>query len=537
MEMKDLLNHYIKVVQELCQSPDEEKSSSRICHLIDSYSEKCGQNLQFQYLFLGEKAFWQSDYEKAIKNYLQAKNVPYFQFFCFRATAYLSEKHGERDKAVAYAEKALAMIPNDRATSFILDKLASDTSPAAADPSEAKELSEIFKDHSRSSLFLDEKPFSEVPKDSPVSPYPSQIARIEAKLKEFKDAQTKVVEHYQKLLDDRTVPNECFLTLLNCWDRPMPADSALAGIIRSDRLKNIPTGMYIRWKNKGIAINPGRRFLDHFHQSGYLVQDIDYIIITQCDPESYHDLMPIYLLNERLNELGNSRHIIHYYINGKVHQEISPFLHPHYKDERHMVHPLEIFVDSSDVETLPLDDGIILKYFSTCPSANDMYKRSTLGITLEFDRSCATLKVGYISGCPWSPLISHHLEDCRILCAGIGYTTEDDIHRKKYLSDCLGYNGLLSLLQNLSPEILVCQEFSGHKGDLRLDLIKQLRSMRQGEKPSALFAGDLGFYLDLEHMQIRCNATSRLVSPEEIATVNMQGSHSRLQYLSRDCVI
>ncbi len=524
MGLNDLLSQYLNSVQEIYQSAEK---NPRIFQIIDSYAGKCGQNEDIKHLFCGEKAFWQDDYEKAIQYYLKAKNAPHFQFFCYRASAYLSEKLGEREKGVVYAKKALAMIPCDKATAYILERLSAETN----------ELKDIFKDHSTPSLFLEEEPLTHIPTGKPVPPCPFRKTQIENKLKQFEEAKAKVIEHYQKLLDDREAPKECFLTMLNGWEVPAHPGSALKNVLYSDRLKHAPTGLFLRWNNKGIVINPGRRFLDHFHEASYLVQDVDYVIVTKCNPESYQDLLSIYLLNERLNELCPSRHKIRYYINSKVFQEVSSLLQPQYKEERHMVHPLEIFVDSSDVETLPLDDGIVLKYFSACPEARDSKKRNTLGITLELDKKQAPLKLGYVSGCPWSPLLAPHLEGCQVLLAGVGYTTEDDFKQNKYLSDCLGYHGLLSLLKTLSPEILICLEFSGHKGDLRLELVNQIRHVCHNEKSTASFAGDLGLYLDLQLMQIRCNATKNLFPPQEIFTAQMQDSYSQLQYLSKCCVI
>lgn len=198
-----------------------------------------------------------------------------------------------------------------------------------------------------------------------------------------------------------------------------------------------------------------------------------------------------------------------------------------------MVHSLEIFADSSGCETVPLEEGILLKYFSLAPSAKDPYKRNTLGIALDLSKAQTKVKIGYLSGSSWSPLLAPHLNGCQVLLAGLGYTTAEDYKREKYLPDCLGYHGIMSLMETLSPHLLICLEFLGHKGDLRLDLIHQIKK----QKNTLAFAADLDFFLDLKLMQIRCNATNVLHEPKDIHTVRGQGPFSRLQFLSKECVI
>ena len=46
--------------------------------------------------FNGEYAFYNENYEQALVHYLKARTLPYFEFFCYRASAYISFIRGER---------------------------------------------------------------------------------------------------------------------------------------------------------------------------------------------------------------------------------------------------------------------------------------------------------------------------------------------------------------------------------------------------------------------------------------------------------
>ena len=79
--------------------------------------------------------------------------------------------------------------------------------------------------------------------------------------------------------------------------------------------------------------------------------------------ESCADIRRIYDLTYQLNRTGKNLHVIHYYLNPKAHQELSGWLKPHFKQERHSVHCLELFLDSSDIEKVDEGSGIRLHDF------------------------------------------------------------------------------------------------------------------------------------------------------------------------------
>src|SRR5690606_38463037 len=63
--------------------------------------------------FKGEYAFYNNNFEQALTHYMRARTVPYFEFFCYRATAFVSFSRGDLEKSLSFLEKALDLRPND----------------------------------------------------------------------------------------------------------------------------------------------------------------------------------------------------------------------------------------------------------------------------------------------------------------------------------------------------------------------------------------------------------------------------------------
>jgi len=502
MDPEALVDHYVKAVAELQHSTPEPHADS-ICQLIDAYHAKCSQK-PYQILLEGEKAFWKNDFETALKKYLEAKSISNVQFFCFRASAFISEKMGHYDQAIEYARKALVHYPKDLTTTSLYTKLSETPKPT-------KELNQILKDYQPApALFSEEEPNEEPPSPQPQLTNASSLSQ---KIEEALHQREKNLKDYKRHLEERPIPKEEFLTILNGWNgnrSPYPCCTA-------------STGVFLRSMQYGIVINPGRHFLDHFHDAGYLIHDIDAVIVTQEADHCQEDLLALYHLNEELNELKSKRHVIQYYLHPSVMREHAQCLKSQYKEERHTLHSLELFANSENIETIPLHSDISIGYFSSSSSQN-------LGIIIE----CPRHKIGYISGCSWSPMLPVRLKGCDILCLGVGYSTQEDLTLQKHLHDCLGFYGIHSLLEHLEPKILLCSEFTSQMGDLRLEFVHELR---QANTSLTILPADFGFYLDLQKQRLRCSISNKLLDIQHVKVTRNQGSFSKLHYLSEDSVL
>ncbi len=305
-------------------------------------------------------------------------------------------------------------------------------------------------------------------------------------------------------------------------------------------------GYYIRWNNKGIVLNPGPYFLDYFHQLGLHIKDIDIIIVSRANPNAYADIKDIHYLNAQVNKLSSELQIIHYYLIQSAYEVLSPILKPHFREERNTIHPLEFFIDSPEVEKIEIASGVKLHYFSnernppTTSLSHPITMPLSLGIRMDFiHNDHAPVHLGYVSGTNWSPFLANDLLDCDLLITGFGHTSSDDYKKIQYNEDSLGYFGCFTLLEELRPRLMLCTEFDGRDGDIRLDIIKKMRQeyvCTDAEKNApCILPGSTGLFVDLKSFKILCSSTQCPIDLEHIRAVKTGRPFQPFLYLSSNC--
>lgn len=381
-------------------------------------------------------------------------------------------------------------------------------------------------------------------------------ARIEA----FQQLQSQRLQEYLNYTNTRPKVDDNALFVLNGWDKNLsieldaPQQANTQGLIFTEQTRKSTGGLFLRWNGKGIVINPGAGFLNHFHGQGFSLQDIHAVVVTQDHYSAYADIKAIYELNNKLNKLGGDLQIIHYYLNQRAYQELTTVLKPNFKQARNTVHSLELFIDSPDVEKIEISDDIVLHYF-LASSQEPLYKqgagkgeqqaRTTLGVRLELRSSSldrTPTRLGYVSGAAWSPLLAHHLGVCEVLVAGFGNTSPTDYTKTGYQEDSLGYHGTYSLLEEIAPRLFVSTEFGGREGDIRLEAIKKLRQDiaacgRKAPQETTVIPGDIGLYIDLKALKVQCSVTHAYIEPQNISIAKSTDSFGRLLYLSPSCYL
>lgn len=141
--MNDLHNYLHR-----CSELSKQKGSPQ--PLIDYLEEQLEQPLLpfcWAHFYKGERAFHATDYEEAIRHYLLAKEIPHYNFFCFRATAFLMHQLGRMERAREFAHKALSISPHDPLSQSLLNSLKPEEAPPPSIPigdEEWKELNALF---------------------------------------------------------------------------------------------------------------------------------------------------------------------------------------------------------------------------------------------------------------------------------------------------------------------------------------------------------------------------------------------------------
>lgn len=342
--------------------------------------------------------------------------------------------------------------------------------------------------------------------------------------------------HHQKLLryfhhqKQRTPIPDNSLHILQGW-HDSALDQKWALSINS---RETTGGYFLRWQGKGIAINPGVHFLEHFHKQSLTVRDIDFVIVTEDLDKAHCDINEIYTLNAELNRMGNDIHIINYYLKSSVYESLHQTLKPNFKQERNTLHELTFFNDSPEVEKIELAPGICLHYFQ--PNASQTNHPLALLVELKNTRDIesAPVRVGFVNA-PWNPLLSHHLGPCDILLAGFGNTCKEDYQKKKYNECSLGYFGTLALLEEIHPKLMICTEFGGREGDIRLEVISKLRFdsalFPKAQHQPVILPSDLGMLIDLKSLAVQCSMTNEMLPAGKISIMRSNAAFGPLFYL------
>lgn len=578
MKTDDQFHTYFKQVQALALRAQEDLiAHGALIKVIENEISTLNNEPHFDEFLKGELAFYTEKYQDALKHYLQSKSIPYYKLFCFRASAFLATESGNIPKAKDFIEKALNIYSEDAPTKHLQDKLNSKIpdllqrpkknsaseahmfSPSKSftsneeqnTPSTQKLMERLYTGSKSTSynkteastLHVTKLPKNiSLPLPIPTRPrLPANATTSEVlthSIALFHQKQEQLLGDYVEMLESRPQISENSLYVLQGWQESGPKKS-LMHLLTQDAYRTAG-GFFIRWNGKGIAINPGKHFLELFHRQGLHIRDIHYVIVTNEDPNTYAETEDIYNLNYQLNQNRSGLQVIHYYLNPKAHETLAQKLKPNFKQERNMIHCLEIFVDSPEIEKIVINEDIILSYFPSSKEHANLAMRLELRSRDRESGDLQSISVGYVSNAPWADFIGKKLGHCDLLIAGFGHTNLDDYSKNAYNDDCLGYFGTYSLMEAVKPLLLLCSDFNGREGDIRLEVVKLLRqqyleSHPHAEQPPVVLPADSKLVLDLMNLHVQCSVTNIKVHPLHISVIKTSEGGGHLQYLSPHC--
>lgn len=535
---------YLEQIQQIIQKVSSGKGHVHdLTSCIERYRLEFPQNLSLVSFFKAERAFFSGNYELALKFYLQARGIPYFSFFCYRASAFVSQNLGNFEKAVAFSRKALAFFPHDSMTVQLLQELLSQqtasslTHPKMEDlleknhsislgVEELNELEHIFQNQeSDEHLFEQEKqePLLSSISDAPKELFSSSLLQIkqphgddvlELKMGQFqKQFKNWLISYTQQA--SLVSSDACRLYLLNGWsaERSPSQQKNLFPLTPFESTDDL----LLLWQGVGVVINPGKHFIEYFHSHGFHIRDIHYVIVTQDTQDSYANIQAIYTLNEQVNSLQAKRHEISSYLHQKAYEDIGENLK---------------VLAQGNVHSLPLSQGkvslspIITLNFFALESTQRKFKycsQHTLGLRLEFLDKKNSLRFGYMSKSSWSPLSAQELKSCDLVVAGYGQTEPTSMQQG------LGYQATQALLEAIKPKLLILVDFSGEEGDVRLEVAKKLRDHCQKK---SVIPGDLGLCMDLSSFCLRDSEDQEWINLQDIKVSRHMDPFGPLRYFS-----
>ena len=206
-------------------------------------------------------------------------------------------------------------------------------------------------------------------------------------------------------------------------------------------------GIYLRWNNKGITIDPGYGFIENMYKHELYIQDIDIVIVTHFHIDHTGDLPLIDDLNRNINgrvpdfdsqddleyygSVFKPKHNITWYVDRDTRKYYMQNFSP-------LINNIKTIDPSDDI---PLEDGIIMHTIPTehvmishikrdehnapildekgSPSISVSPSDSTFGFRLELTDDKETINIGYSSDAKYSDTLADGLKDCEYLIANI----------------------------------------------------------------------------------------------------------------------
>lgn len=525
------LKTYFDMVQTLApKSLFDAAAKEELSGLIELLLEEYVNKPPYSHFFQAEQAFYQGLYDLSGQRYLLCEGMSDLSFYSCRSSAMAAYAAHDYKRARQLIEQALEIRPDDTFLPVVLTQVPLEQTQEKCE--EAPMTLETVQENNTCTDMAEEAccamPRMEEKCCKPSGLFSPAEESLDKKIKTHMRGQADRLLAYVEAHKNTSRKQEAAIYMLSGWKKE--DNQTMNGKATS--------GFFVRCNGKGIAVNPGHNFLHHLHAQGLSIKDIDYVIATRPDHDSYAEIRDIYALNNQINKINPELQIIHYYLNNKAFQELAPVLKPHFKQERNSVHQMEIFIDSPEMEMIELAPSLTLNYFAM----QDMMHQqaaSPLGIRIDAKMAGKTIRIGYVSGAKWTPLLSHHLGSCDMLMTGFGNTSPSDYGRTKYNEESLGYYGTYSLLEEVTPSLLLCMEFGGREGDIRLEIVRKMRADLANHHPNmrnkpVILPADQGLKIDLNELKVECSITKQKVEPCDVKVIRTSEGYSSLNYLAQD---
>lgn len=375
---------------------------------------------------------------------------------------------------------------------------------------------------------------------------PSPIEAIDRKRRLFSRMKTDLFSNY--LEKKRTSDHAPRLLVLNGWGdlsssfivrQPTSelATSAIAQLMTAKDMALRTGGYFIQLGGKGIVINPGKDFIDRFHRAGYHLWDIDHVIVTDKDAQSFSDIETLWRLNKEVNSLlfewKLEPHVIRYWLHPTTFDALSFLLRPIFRQEKGCVSRLETFLDSNPIETTELGNELTLSFMR---SASD--PASPLLIRIETTVG-TPLSIGCLFHVPYNDSIGSFFHTATHVIVGAGNILFEEVAKMEPNIKSLGYHGMHELIRQLPVDtVVLVGEMGMLEGDTRLEIIKQLQLdlKKKSGKTYAILPAEEGLTVHLMEKTIVAPGLEEPTPIEGLRVVRSSGLLSRLTFIDEGSI-
>lgn len=310
------------------------------------------------------------------------------------------------------------------------------------------------------------------------------------------------------------------------------------GLLPSDKGNSCRGGGYLlKWKGKGLLIDPGYDCLRNLHDAGFHCREINAVLVSHNHTDHNDDLRSFddirYEMHERAKE-DQERQDWEYMLLWDTDTAQQRRFEPEAAAHRHQK-IMEIVSRKMGRMEHKLDGlPFRVKWFRV-NHGQDVHNAVGFRIECLNEKDEVALTVGFTCDTEYFKELcdSDHLGNCDILIAHMSMPDPQEYTDPRFEKERhLGYRGTEKLIKGAEPKLALVGEFWAGITDLRVDLVDGLRALC---KTDAIIPASIGLQIKPSNRQVRCTKCSEWTSLSEVGISSSATEFGPLGYHCRHC--
>lgn len=347
-------------------------------------------------------------------------------------------------------------------------------------------------------------------------------------------------------------PGQNVLAILRGWGSATPliedASSACVG-----------GGYFLKWRDKGLVIDPGMDFMRNFRACGFHMREVDGVIVSHDHTDHNADLIAIddvfYEMHRRSpqkeGEAGQREGKEDepkwiYHLIGDDRTRDKEFL----KGDSGHRRPWRFYSQVEDQEKGEMSINLSLKN-PPLPFKIHYFKAEhggphfpAFGLRIEClpqNEGEKSIFIGFTCDTEYFVGLEEHFKNCDILIAHISQPTLAELlSRSNHKKNHLGYRGVAELVTKCKPKLTILGEFWAGFADMRIDIAKGLQriydeSYAESRTESRILPSGVGLFVNPENLEIDCSGCHKWRPASNISVSATDTDFGPLKYLCPFC--
>ncbi len=295
-------------------------------------------------------------------------------------------------------------------------------------------------------------------------------------------------------------------------------------------------GLYFRYKNHGVVIDPGIGFLSLMHHNGIFIDDVDVVIVTHNHIDHNCDVAALSALEYDYNRYRNQdREFINKFLDGEFNDEhsITWYLDRGTLDATKSILSQAQVRDLEDsfVKSVILFDGVELRAIHTKHIRDNDY---TYGIKLVFQDNDQKVVWGYTSDTAYFEDLDNFYKDTNVLIMNVSDVYVSDVEGTRRKKSHLGFEGCLNLIKNVKPQAALVSEFCCTNGDYRFEITKALKDFSDIK---SIYPADPGLKMSILGDKMSCSFCKKSSDISGIITIRPKKEFGNIYYICGNCIL